>query len=267
MAGLLAQLDLTASGADLSAIAGGIGGAFGDLGKLIAGWQSGPPGDFGSALSGLGGLAVPQLSGGFDFSASFGNLLPSLQGELGGLAQGLQGDIAALPETSAAICRPRSRRCSRASGACRRCSAATGVAGLARAWKPAAALAQVPEEAAAGAGVAGAGAVQVAERLRQRIRQRRILSPPSDAGALDTAQVAAARSLIDTLPADLTVPSLLRWVHARVGTFPPGLFPAPLAAHPRRPARPARHSGALGRCRRRRGRGRTGAARSASWTS
>ena len=80
MAGLLAQLDLTASGADLSAIAGGIGGAFGDLGKLIAGWQSGPPGDFGSALSGLGGLAVPQLSGGFDFSASFGNLLPSLQG-------------------------------------------------------------------------------------------------------------------------------------------------------------------------------------------
>ena len=51
MAGLLAQLDLTASGADLSAIAGGIGGAFGDLGKLIAGWQSGPPGDFGSALS------------------------------------------------------------------------------------------------------------------------------------------------------------------------------------------------------------------------
>ncbi|MHB1375482.1 MAG: hypothetical protein ACYCWL_16575 [Thauera sp.] len=35
-------------------------------------------------------------------------------------------------------------------------------------------------------------------------------------------QVAAARSLIDTLPADLTVPSLLRWVHARVGTFRPG---------------------------------------------
>src|SRR5690606_39221293 len=70
----------------------------GDLGKLIASWQSGPPGDFGSALAGLGGLAVPQLSGGFDFSASFGTLLPSLQGELGGLAQGLQGDIAALPE-------------------------------------------------------------------------------------------------------------------------------------------------------------------------
>ena len=58
MAGLLAQLDLTASGADLSAIAGGIGGAFGDLGKLIAGWQSGPPGDFGSALSSLGGLSA-----------------------------------------------------------------------------------------------------------------------------------------------------------------------------------------------------------------
>ena len=97
MPGLLAQLDLSASGADLSAIAGGLGGAFGDLGKLIASWQSGPPGDFGSALSGLGGLAVPQLSGGFEFGASFSNLLPSLQGELGGLAQGLQGDIAALP--------------------------------------------------------------------------------------------------------------------------------------------------------------------------
>src|SRR5690606_10403772 len=97
MAGLLAQLDLTASGADLSAIAGGIGGAFGELGKLMASWQSGPPGDFGSALSSLGGLAVPQLSGGFDFSARFGTLLPSLQGDLGGLAQGLQADISALP--------------------------------------------------------------------------------------------------------------------------------------------------------------------------
>ena len=69
MAGLLAQLDLTASGAGLSAIAGGIGGAFGGLGKLIAGWQSGPPGDFGSALSRLGVLAVPRLARGLRFSA------------------------------------------------------------------------------------------------------------------------------------------------------------------------------------------------------
>ena len=35
MAGLLAQLDLTASGADLSAIAGGIGGAFGELALFL----------------------------------------------------------------------------------------------------------------------------------------------------------------------------------------------------------------------------------------
>lgn len=211
MAGLLAQLDLSASGADLTAIAGGIGGAFGELGKLIAGWQSGPPGDFGSALANLGGLPVPQLSGGFDFSAGFGNLLPSLQGELGGLAQGLQGDIAALPERLGtdlqAAFAPLLERIGRLQalfGSDWRCGlgGSTSVEG---------------SGSAGGGNGGGSGSGSGASGSASS-------APPSDAGALDTAQVAAARTLIDTLPADLTVPSLLRWVHARVGTFRPGYF-------------------------------------------
>ena len=225
MAGLLAQLDLTASGADLSAIAGGIGGAFGDLGKLIAGWQSGPPGDFGSALSGLGGLAVPQLSGGFDFSASFGNLLPSLQGELGGLAQGLQGDIAALPEilggdlqAAFAPLLARIGRLQALFGSDWRCGLGASMEAGGGAGAGAGGSGGGSGSGGSGSGASGGGASGSASGSGASS------APPSDAGALDTAQVAAARSLIDTLPADLTVPSLLRWVHARVGTFRPGYF-------------------------------------------
>lgn len=216
MAGLLAQLDLTASGADLSAIAGGIGGAFGELGKLITGWQSGPPGDFGSALSSLGGLPVPQLSGGFEFSAGFGKLLPSLQGELGGLAQGLEGDIAALParlgtdlQAAFAPLLARIERLQAVFGADWRCG--LGV------------TAGASVEAAGGAG-AGSGGSGSGSGGSASSGSSSSSTPPSDAGALDTARVAAARTLIDTLPADLTVPGLLRWVHARVGTFRPGYF-------------------------------------------
>ncbi|MDX9885493.1 hypothetical protein [Thauera sp.] len=219
MAGLLAQLDLTASGADLSAIAGGIGGAFGDLGKLIASWQSGPPGDFGSALAGLGGLAVPQLSGGFEFSASFGSLLPSLQGELGGLAQGLQGDIAALPErlgtdlqAAFAPLLARIGRLQALFGSDWRCGLGV-TAGI-----------EGSGGAGGGAGGGSAGSGSGSGSSGSASGNGTSSAPPSDAGALDTAQVAAARSLIDTLPADLTLPSLLRWVHARVGTFRPGYF-------------------------------------------
>lgn len=225
MAGLLAQLDLTASGADLSAIAGGIGGAFGDLGKLIAGWQSGPPGDFGSALSGLGGLAVPQLSGGFDFSASFGNLLPSLQGELGGLAQGLQGDIAALPEilggdlqAAFAPLLARIGRLQALFGSDWRCGLGASMEAGGGAGAGAGGSGGGSGSGGSGSGASGGGASGSASGSGASS------APPSDAGALDTAQVAAARSLIDTLPADLTVPSLLRWVHAHVGTFRPGYF-------------------------------------------
>ncbi|MFP5400405.1 MAG: hypothetical protein ACLGH1_00470 [Gammaproteobacteria bacterium] len=212
MPGLLAQLDLSASGADLSAIAGDLGGAFGDLGKLIASWQSGPPGDFGSALTGLGGLAVPQLSGGFEFGASFSGLLPSLQGELGGLAQGLQGDIAALPgclgtdlQAGFAPLLARIERLQALFGGDWRCG--LGI------------------EAAAGGGTGGSGGGGgVGGGGGGGGGSSGSGTPADSAGALSADQVSAARTLIDTLPADLSVPSLLRWVHARVGTFRPGYF-------------------------------------------
>src|SRR5690606_30565741 len=203
MAGLLAQLDLSASGADLSAIAGGIGGAFGDLGKLIASWQSGPPGDFGSALAGLGGLAVPQLSGGFDFSASFGNLLPSLQGEVGGLAQGLQGDIAALPEilggdlqAAFAPLLARIGRLQALFGSDWRCGLGASMEAGGGAGAGAGGSGGGSGSGGSGSGASGGGASGSASGSGASS------APPSDAGALDTTQVAAARSLIDTLPAD-----------------------------------------------------------------
>lgn len=218
MAGLLVQLDLTVSGADLSAIAGSVGGAYGELGRLIAGWQSGPPGDFGSALADLAGLPVPQLSGGFEFSLGFGTLLPNLQGELGGLAQALQADIAALPERLGADLQaafaPLLARIARLQAVfntdwhCGLAIPADLTAGAG------------PASSSAGASTSGAGAEGGGEGRGEGSGA----TGTNAAGALDTAQVTAANALIDTLPADLSVPSLLRWLHARVGTFRPGYF-------------------------------------------
>ncbi len=225
MAGLLVQLDLTVSGADLSAIAGSIGGAYGELGRLVASWQSGPPGDFGSALAGLAGLPVPQLSGGFDFSAGFGNLLPSLQGELGGLAQGLQADIGALPERLGAELQSafapllaRIARLQALFGTDWRCGLGVTAGPTAGAGGSGGAGGGTADDSGSGGGGGGGSGSGTGSGGGAPT------APANDAGALDADQVAAARALIDTLPADLSVPSLLRWVHARVGTFRPGYF-------------------------------------------
>src|SRR5690606_18474628 len=142
-----------------------------------------------------------------------------LQGELGGLAQGLQGDIAALPERHGtdlqAAFAPLLARIGRLQalfGSDWRCGLGV-TAGIDGSGGASGGAGSGSGGSGSGSGSSGSGSGSGTSS-----------TPPSDAGALDTAQVAAARSLIDTLPADLTVPSLLRWVHARVGTFRPGYF-------------------------------------------
>lgn len=209
MAGLLIQLDLSVSGIDLPAIVGGVSNAFSELGKQINAWQDGAPGEFGAALSGLGGLPIPQLSVSLDLSVSFNRLLPDLEHELGSFAQRLETDIATL----AAYFDP-----DRIDGVSLQSAFAPLVARIERL--------QTLFSSDWHCGLAPAPPVRLEEDDDDNETSSAPSSPEPNVAVstLSEAQVAAARALIDTLPAELSVPTLLRWIHARVGTFRPAYF-------------------------------------------
>jgi hypothetical protein len=207
MPGLSIQIDQVVGGLDLAQLASGAGGQYATLGQMVTQWKDGPPGDFGAALSGLAGVAVPNLSLAGALGGDLSALLPNLQGNLGGLVGSLQGDVAALPEhlkgDLLGAIQPFIDRITALQGLLTSDWSCGLVAGAGGGLAPAAPLAE-------GGGGGGGGGGE----------------PPPDAGqgALSPTQVTAAQTTIDTLPADLSVPALLHWVHDRVGTFRPGYF-------------------------------------------
>ena len=206
MPGLIRQIEQAVGALDLTQLAGSTGAQYAGLGKAIAGWSQGAPGDFGAALGDLAKRRLPELSIAGGLGQGFALALPSLQGDLGGLVARLGGDVTALPlrlkTDLAGALRPLVQRIEML----RTLLASDWSCGLVPGFAPeAAAPAPAPGPAPAPSPAPAAPA-------------------PTAAAALTPAQVAAAKALVDKLPADLGVASLLPWLHARVGTFRPGYF-------------------------------------------
>ena len=204
MATLLEQLGGLASGGSVSVDIAGAAGQFASIGDTLRGVMTQPPGDFAALLGQLDSLPLPQLDLATDLTAGLGKLLPQLQGALaggvdplsaalGGLGANVQSGLAgALTPLLAAL------------EAMRTLLATDLSCGLVPALAPPAAAAPVPAPAPGDPPPPPPAPV----------------SPP--APVLSAAQVDAAKTLLDTLPADMSVPELLKWLHARIGTHRPG---------------------------------------------
>ena len=204
MPGILSQIEQAVGGLDLGQLASGAGGQYGALGSAIGSWSSGAPGGFGQALSGLSGVRMPDLSIAGGLSQGFSGLLPSLQGDIGGLVSSLGSDVSALPAKlegdlvqaiQPLIDRVNSLRTLLATDLT--CGLVPGFAPPAPSPSPAPGPAPAPAPAPV---------------------------PAATAGAITPGQVTAAQAVVDKLPADLSVPSLMHWLHDRVGTTRPGYF-------------------------------------------
>lgn len=206
MPGLSLQIDQVVGNLDLAQLASGAGGQYAALGQMVAQWKDGPPGDFGAALSGLAGVAAPNLSLAGGLGGDLSALLPNLQGNLGGLVGSLQGDVAALPERLKAELLGAIQPLIDRIAALQRLLTSDWSCGLVAGAGDGLAPAAPPAEEGGGGGGGGGQ------------------PPPASQGAIGATEVTAAKAALDTLPADLSVPSLLHWVHDRVGTFRPGYF-------------------------------------------
>ena len=202
MPGLLTQIEQAVGNLDIAALAGATGGQYRQLGQTLAGWNAGPPGDFGAALGKLGGLQMPQLQIAGSLGGSFDAIVPSLQGDIGALVTRLGSDVTALPERLKGELLGAIEPLVQRIESLRTLLASDWTCALVPGFGPAPAP---PPPPAGGPAPAPA-------------------PPPSTDSAITPAKVAAARAVVDTLPADMSVPGLMRWLHARVGTTRPGYF-------------------------------------------
>ena len=203
MPGLVSQIEQAVGGIDFAALAGGAAGQYGGLASVIGSWSGGPPGDFGAALGELANVSLPSLSVAGGLGQGLGGVLPALQGDLSGLVDRLKGDLDALPQRMQADLLGALAPLLARIETWRTLLASDWSCGLVPGFAPEVATAPAPAPAPSPA-PAPAPAPSPA------------LPPaPAPAGALTPAQVASAKALVDALPADLSVPSLLRWVHAR----------------------------------------------------
>ena len=204
MPGLLTKIEQAVGSLDIAALAGGTGAQYRQLGQTLAGWNAGPPGDFSAALGKLGGLQMPQLQFAGSLGSTFEAIVPSLQGDLGGLVTSLGSDVTALPERLKSGLLNATRPLVERIEMLRTLLTSDWTCGLVPGFAPAPSPAPTPGPAPAPAPA----------------------PPPTSTtdSAITPAKVAAARAVVDTLPADLSVPGLMRWLHARVGTTRPGYF-------------------------------------------
>jgi hypothetical protein len=210
MPGLMDRIDSAVQGLDLVQLAGGVGGQIGGLGSTFSEWAEHPPGNFGSALSGLGSISLPQLSAGGEFQNTLGGLGASLQGQLGPLSGDLITRVGSLPEMLQTQVSDALKPLLDRIAAMQALLASDWSCGLLPVMTPPPA----PVPPAPPPPPPGPPAPP---------------PPPAPApapatGALTPSQVDSAKAAIDSLPADLDVPSLLRWLHERVGTFRPDYF-------------------------------------------
>jgi len=205
MPGLMDRIDSAVQGLDMVQLAGGVGGQIGGLGSTFSEWAQHPPGDFGSALSGLGSISLPQLSAGGDFQNTLGGLGASLQGQLGPLSGDLVAHVGSLPEMLQKQVTEALQPLFDRIAAMQALLTSDWSCGLLPVLTP-------PPAPVPPAPPPGAPAPPPPPPA------------PAPAGALTPSQVDSAKAAIDSLPADLDVPSLLRWLHERVGTFRPDYF-------------------------------------------
>ncbi len=203
MATLLEQLQSITGGSNVSAGIGGQAGQFLQIAQLVEKLAAEPPGDFAGYLSQLQTLPLPNVALGGALGQSFGQVLPGLQGGLGGLLQPLldaatkiqQGTGSGLGDALGPLL---------AAIAKLRDLVATN---LTCDLVPALAPPPAPEPAPPGPPPPGPPPPA---------------SPsPSAAPVLTPQQVTQAKSILDTLPADMSVEALLKWLQPRISNFRP----------------------------------------------
>lgn len=206
MATLLEQLGSLTSGGSLSVDLAGAAGQFADIGNTLRGVMSEPPGDFTALLGQLDALPLPQLDLAGDLTAGLAGLVPQLQGALGGGADPIGGALAGLgaqvKEGLAGALTPLLA----AVDAIRTLLATDLSCGLVPVLAPPAVTPVLPAPAPGDPPAPPPAPV------------------PAPAPVLSAAQVDAAKTILDSLPPDMTAPALLKWLHARIGTHRPGYF-------------------------------------------
>lgn len=211
MATLLEQLGSLASGGSVSVDIAGAARQFTDIGSTLRGVMSNPPGDFAALLGQLDALPLPQLQLAGDLTAGLGNLLPQLQGALSGGTEPLSGALAGLGGNVTDGLATALGPLLAAIEAVRTLLATDLSCGLVPALAPPAVAPPLPAPAP------GPGDPPIPPPPPPA-------PVPAPAPVLSAQQVDAAKALLDSLPADMSVPALLRWLHARIGTHRPGYF-------------------------------------------
>ena len=199
MATLLEQLGGLASGGSVSLDIAGAAGQFADIGATLRGVMAQPPADFAALLGQLDALPLPQLQLAGDLTAGLANLLPQLQGALAGGAQPLSAALSGLGANVQGGLADVLGPLLAVVDAVRTLLATDLSCGLMPAFAPPAVAAPVPTPAPGDPPAPPAAPV------------------PAPAPILSAAQVDTAKALLDTLPADMSAPALLGWLHQRVG--------------------------------------------------
>ena len=217
MPGLISQIEQAVGGVDFGQLAGGTAVKYLGLASSIGKLGQGAPGGFGSALADLSSVRLPDLSLAGGLGAGLQGLLPSLTGDVGGLVNGLTGHVSALPQRLQSDLLGAVQPLLERIETLRTLLASDFSCGIVPGLAPAA---SAPSSAPAPA----PGPSPSPSPTPSPSPAPAPAPAPPPAGVLSPAEVTAAKALIDKLPADLSVPSLLHWLHDRVGTFRPGYF-------------------------------------------
>ncbi|ANX05105.1 hypothetical protein [Immundisolibacter cernigliae] len=199
MATLLEQLGSLASGGSVSVDIAGAAGRFADIGATLRGVMTQPPGDFAALLGHLDALPLPKLELAADLTAGLGTLLPQLQGALAGGAQPLSGALSGLGANVQSGLADALGPLLAVVEAVRTLLATDLSCGLIPAFASPPVAAPVPTPAPGDPPAPPAAPV------------------PAPAPVFSAAQVDTAKALLDTLPADMSAPALLGWLHHRIG--------------------------------------------------
>jgi hypothetical protein len=202
MPNLLEQIQGLTSNAGVAGDLAAQAGSLGDIVSLVQSFSEAPPGDFAGALAGLGNVALPNVSLGGALSEGFGGVLPALTGELGGLIEPVLGAAARLGSTGGLDFSATLEPILRAVADLRTLLDSDWSCGLLSAF---------------GGAASPSGGEPPAEEPEAPAP-----TPPAAATSVLTAdQVARASAVLEALPADMTVPSLLTWLHERLGAERP----------------------------------------------
>jgi hypothetical protein len=204
MATLLEQLQSATDGANLSAEIGGQAGSFLQIAQLVQQLIDQPPGDFAGYLSHLQSLPLPQVSVAGELGDAFNGILPALQGDTSGLLEPLLGAVSSIGQNVGGELGETFSRLLAIMQDLQTLFASDLSCGLVAALEPLPAppAPTLPEE--------GEPAPPAAP-----------LTPPA---IVSQAQVDQAKAVVESLPAEMTVPALLTWLHQQVGTYRPGYF-------------------------------------------